>query len=274
MILGGAVQGVPAHANVHFSSARGWEIYQTPDSCSAIMNYDGPGGTDLILMKEKGGRLLLSLTNDAWSIKDDEKRELTYVLDDKVFVGNGRGYKNGSKAGFVQGFNADFEDGFASANSLSILLGEQLVDRLSLTGSSAALVQVNACLGELHAQDRAIERERQKWAHIPADPFKAPPGQPGLSASPIDQGSWIGPDDYPSASEILRQSGRVGYQLTVSAAGRIARCTITQSSGSASLDRATCDLLRSRATFSPATDDDGYPTAGDFTGRVVWTLDE
>jgi TonB family protein len=70
------------------------------------------------------------------------------------------------------------------------------------------------------------------------------------------------------------EEGAVGFRLEVAANGRVTRCTITQSSGSASLVSATCRLLQTRARFTPARDSRGRPTADAFTSRIVWRLPE
>src|SRR4051794_40828901 len=68
------------------------------------------------------------------------------------------------------------------------------------------------------------------------------------------------PDDYPAAGNGVR--GKVGVDLSVEEQGRVIGCRITQSSGSASLDVATCNILRRRARFTPAMDSNGNAALG------------
>jgi protein TonB len=49
-------------------------------------------------------------------------------------------------------------------------------------------------------------------------------------------------------------------------------CTVTSSSGSATLDAATCNILRRRARFTPATDSSGNPTTDTASTRIRWVL--
>jgi periplasmic protein TonB len=81
------------------------------------------------------------------------------------------------------------------------------------------------------------------------------------------------PDDYP-AMEGGRQEGVVGFRLTIGPNGRVTDCRVAHSSGSASLDWATCRILRSRARYAPARDAAGNPTTGSDTGYVRWRLPE
>ena len=49
-------------------------------------------------------------------------------------------------------------------------------------------------------------------------------------------------------------------------------CDVTMSSGSALLDSATCDLIQSRARFSPAMDGQGRAVVGTYSNSVRWTI--
>jgi protein TonB len=78
--------------------------------------------------------------------------------------------------------------------------------------------------------------------------------------------------DYPAAAVAAGEQGTVGFALEVGANGRVATCTVTQSSGSAQLDDTTCLLIRSRARFTPALDADGATVPDTIAGKIVWKL--
>jgi protein TonB len=81
-------------------------------------------------------------------------------------------------------------------------------------------------------------------------------------------------DDYPADAQQNGEEGSVRARLTVDARGRVAKCTIIRSSGHVSLDKATCDVLRDRARFSPARDANGKAVSDSFvTPLVVWRLE-
>jgi protein TonB len=84
--------------------------------------------------------------------------------------------------------------------------------------------------------------------------------------------SYFSSDDYPAT--LHGESGTTVFRLTVGPNGRVSRCVITASSGSAALDSATCRLLVSRARFEPARDRNGLPTSDIAVGRVEWRLPE
>jgi protein TonB len=77
--------------------------------------------------------------------------------------------------------------------------------------------------------------------------------------------------DYPPAALRAREQGTVEFRATVGPEGRVTECTITHSSGSASLDAATCELMRTRARFTPAREN-GNPTSETINSRFRWVL--
>lgn len=83
---------------------------------------------------------------------------------------------------------------------------------------------------------------------------------------------YFGADDYPAAALRGREEGVVAFRLEVGPQGRVTRCTITGSSGSASLDVATCRILTARARFTPARNSSNEPTSDFFSSRVTWRL--
>jgi TonB family protein len=79
-------------------------------------------------------------------------------------------------------------------------------------------------------------------------------------------------DDYPAEALRAEEEGSVGARLQVSREGRVEGCTVVQSSGSASLDSATCRLLVARARFTPARDQRGRRTTDTVPVRIVWRI--
>jgi TonB family protein len=81
-------------------------------------------------------------------------------------------------------------------------------------------------------------------------------------------------DDYPAEALRAGEQGTVAFQLEVGADGSVAACTVTSSSGSASLDSTTCRLLRERARFTPARDSSGKPVSDTVVSRITWRIPE
>lgn len=84
--------------------------------------------------------------------------------------------------------------------------------------------------------------------------------------------NWATSNDYPSRALREEREGTTGFRVSVGTDGKVIDCSITSSSGSPDLDAATCDNVRRRARFTPATDGDGNPTNGSYTNRIRWVI--
>lgn len=109
----------------------------------------------------------------------------------------------------------------------------------------------------------------------------APPVQSDQPAStePVsrrgDVRSVFSSDDYPASAQAAGEQGMVQARLSVDQRGRVSDCAIVRSSGSTSLDSATCSILSRRAQFSPARATDGSAVASTYvTPPIVWKLED
>jgi TonB family protein len=90
--------------------------------------------------------------------------------------------------------------------------------------------------------------------------------------SKVDLPRLFGDLDYPASALRAGEEGRVDFVVTVAENGRVERCDIVRSSGSAALDSTTCRIARARARFAPALDAAGNPTTATHRGSVNWRL--
>jgi protein TonB len=98
-------------------------------------------------------------------------------------------------------------------------------------------------------------------------------GDRSAPVRPLDPLTAIFSDrDYPKSARKAREQGTVAFRLEISRAGRIASCIVTASSGSATLDAATCRILRARGRFEPARDDRGRTIPDSVIGKIIWRL--
>lgn len=80
-------------------------------------------------------------------------------------------------------------------------------------------------------------------------------------------------DDYPAAAIRRNETGSVRARLAIGTDGTVTGCSIVESSGSATLDRATCNVLKGRARFTPARDSSGRAASDSYlTPAIVWKL--
>ena len=108
-----------------------------------------------------------------------------------------------------------------------------------------------------------------------APPPPLPPPAPRVSQAAKAKGSLPGlfsTDDYPGDAIRSEQQGTTAVRLTIDGSGRVSGCSVTSSSGSRSLDDATCRIIRSRARYTPAKDQAGSPISDTDSVRIRWVL--
>lgn len=84
----------------------------------------------------------------------------------------------------------------------------------------------------------------------------------------------IAADDYPVEAIRRKEQGSVRFKLDIGSDGEVTNCSILESSGSQSLDDAACRIMAARATFTPAKDESGRPTAGFVESTIRWSFGE
>lgn len=82
-------------------------------------------------------------------------------------------------------------------------------------------------------------------------------------------GEWVTDLDYPKEANALDRS-RVALALNIGSDGRVANCTLLESSQNAYLDRYTCALLVARARFKAPVDEQGKPFATKGQIAIMW----
>lgn len=170
-----------------------WEAGRVDDKCALLLKYEGKGETELgaiVTPDLDGTKYDLLVTNYNWTPKNG-MYGIFYFIDGKsidVDVVNGSyGLTTGPKKGFMSVVSSSFFDVLAKGKSLTIYSvgvwdeeagqyeddgnNATLVDRLSLIGSATAVAKVRECEGEIISELRAAKREREKFSHIPDNPF-------------------------------------------------------------------------------------------------------
>jgi protein TonB len=109
----------------------------------------------------------------------------------------------------------------------------------------------------------------------PAPPAPPAPPPPRVSQAARAQGSLPGlfsTDDYPQSALSREEQGTTAVSLTIGTDGRVSGCSVTSSSGSSALDATTCSILKRRARFTPAKDQNGSPISDTSSARIRWQL--
>lgn len=108
---------------------------------------------------------------------------------------------------------------------------------------------------------------------LPYDPPQPQPSFVPREARPrTAPANWVSPSDYPARDLREGNQGLTRFLLSVGADGSVLGCEITASSGSPSLDAATCRHVTRRARFNAATDGQGAKVTGTYAGSIRWQI--
>lgn len=258
----------------------GWTVGRSGDRCIMTMDYEGEGATRLTLViEEDASKTYLVVNNFRWSAKKDELYELQYHLGDWVYTLPSVGVElDIIRKGFLTMVGREFLADFAKASGLGITRENTMVDDLSLDGSAAGLGVLERCRTELARDLDQQRRDRERLAHIPADPFAsaaAPRNNDAMGPrGPTPIGSLAGRigENYPARALREGLQGRVGIRLTIDANGRVSECSVTSSSGHVVLDDAACEGAHRYGRFEPALDSAGDPVEGVYTTLISYSL--
>ena len=78
--------------------------------------------------------------------------------------------------------------------------------------------------------------------------------------------------DYPATALQQMEQGVVRFAILIDETGKVADCTVIQTSGVAVLDAQTCVVIMKRAKFEPARGADGKPAKDAVIQQITWKL--
>ena len=79
-------------------------------------------------------------------------------------------------------------------------------------------------------------------------------------------------EDYPGVAIIEGASGVVRFVILIDESGKVADCTVVETSGVAVLDTQSCAVLRARGKFDPGAGADGKPAKDVQVSKISWRL--
>lgn len=144
----------------------------------------------------------------------------------------------------------------------------KLGTRLSTGGSSVdqtfVLTQMSSLLKMLDTCTADLRKVWNVYDSQTPGPLKQPPSG--------DLRNLFRAEDYPGAALVNDQMGAVSLVLLIDERGRVADCTVTQTSGVAALDMQSCALIKERGRFAPAVGHDDKPAKSSWLQRITWRL--
>jgi hypothetical protein len=153
-----------------------WQVFRNSNSCGITRRYEGPGETEMTVIKYTDETIRIMITKTGWSARQGKLYDISYVLNGTAYGGaKAVGTAENGRNGFVSTFAAGFSDDFAKGSLLQVRLEDREIERLPLSDSGAAMALVDDCLAPVRAAMAVTEREQVRRAKLPKDPFAPPP---------------------------------------------------------------------------------------------------
>ncbi|KQR87395.1 hypothetical protein [Sphingomonas sp. Leaf343] len=175
----GCLAAMPAAARDYPTrDVAGWTVAASKDGkgCFLTRKYDRAGATTLLLGIDTDGTNHLTVLNDNWSIKAKDRLKLTFRLSSGAYPGHfAVGLIADGQRGFVTSFEPQFPTYFARSAMLAIARGDTPVERLDLTGSGAAVIELRRCVEFVRVNPGPKAVDTVRPADIPEDPFAPAP---------------------------------------------------------------------------------------------------
>ncbi len=263
----------------YWPAAGDWDMGKAEDRCLTSQTFEGPGSTELIVTIELDGSAIVMVQNENWStVKGQKYPDISITIDDNAYSGGiATGVGDYLSKGFVIGVPAEFLDDFGRGRSLRFHNGDTLVDSLNLRGSAAATSSLRRCIEVVRRENQTAERERQRLAHIPTDPFAAPAETKDEPAQLFGGVQWTRPPrpterDFPQRALDRGVGGSASVECAMTPSGKPEDCRVVSEEPSGMGFGAAAVRIVQRGQLSPRTVDSGQP--GDrFTVAIPFPLD-
>lgn len=256
-----------------------WIVNFADAQCVATRNYGSEAEPIYLVLKAPatGGTLQVGIVQKGRDI-EPKQFDGEVVVDETATIRTNLlefGNKKLGQRALLVNLNAQDVVPVRAAKTLEIRARDQGFTRLgtrlgtggSRDGESFALTQMSALMKML---DTCAEDLRQVWKVWEYDK-----GPAGLKEGPSgDLTGIFSGDDYPGIAVFKDQMGSVAFVLLIDEQGKVADCTVTETSGFASLDAQSCALVKERAKFKPAIGLDGKPSKSAYFQRINWRLSD
>lgn len=152
-----------------------------------------------------------------------------------------------------------------------VMMGAKAVRSMSFDPRNAPELSfaVGDMTGLFAALDKCVADLRMFWNYggspnpdVPKAGTSLRPGKSAPIPSKGDVRSVFTSDDYPYEALIRGQQGSGQYVLLIDEKGAVADCTVFKTSGIPVFDVRSCQVMRERAKFQPATGADGHAQRG------------
>jgi TonB family protein len=248
-----------------------WESGRFENSADCFVAREDQGGGILVLIADARARLWVAAGQRAWKAEEGETYQVGLEIDGKPRpVKAGFGVRSMGLTGFLVQVNRGFIREVRRGRTLRVSPPGAPPMTVSLEGGADAAAGLMRC----YNFPRGATSQSSGGgllAEVPLrDPFRRDRAFPRRAVGVF--ADIITSHDYPAEAVRNREQGQVAYRLETGADSRITGCSIVRSSGSATLDSATCALFVRRGRVRPALDAEGKPVPDTFLGTLEWKL--
>jgi TonB family protein len=145
-----------------------------------------------------------------------------------------------------------------TARTVSIQAGRELDETFALTQMGPLLKVLGECVADL----------RKVW-NVPLGDISSATLRARAAG---DLKGLIRAEDYPEIALRKLAGGTVLFVVLIDETGKVADCTVAETSGIAALDSQSCAIITERARFKPAIGLDGKPARDAYQQRVTWMV--
>lgn len=235
-----------------------WTVNFDDSQCVASRSYGSTDHPLRLVMKSPaiGNVIQLGVTRTAerldtrdygGTVAFDEREPIPVTM--LAFTATGS-----NQRAYLANLPVDTLEVLSAATNIS-LKAPGLNEQLSLSGMPQLLKVMNECVSDLRIVWNAGEgAEATKLQRQPKADW-----QPILEAH-----------HYPGVGDARLFGGAVTVALLIDEAGKLADCTVVESSGVASLGMQACALIAERGKFWPATGADGKAAKSSILKRLDW----
>jgi len=242
---------------------RPWVVDYGETNCSASRAY-GSSEAPLMLAfrpSPKGNVMDLILARTA-QVSAPQQLAVTVTLGDTPLKTTLMRHAAADKKSEVlrMSFNRADLDQLVGASRVRVASARVIDEEFAVPGMKSVLKSLDACATDL----------QRHWNVGEA----AEAGLKSKAAAVKPLFSYFSDRDYPDMAFTKDMTGRTEVLLLIDEAGVLKDCSVESTSGIASLDVMSCQVLRQRAKFRPAIDAAGKSVKGVINSAIRWKMSD
>lgn len=241
-----------------------WRVLEAKDECRLWREFGNPKDPLVLRFARGSGPESLDLLIAGSAIPRLEQKvtmRMRLMPDGPVQDFQGRVREvPGRKERQIQVFDAD-------PSILGVIREDQMIE-ISVAGKFSVTVHASRGKAAIKGLEACHQRLLASWG-------LGQSAQESSGRAPVPLGNpadWISSRDYPRKARQRGFSGTTITLLAIDQRGLVTDCRVVLTSGDASVDMASCELLKQRGRYTPATDTAGAPRPGTSVQRVRWVF--